>query len=161
MNEKTATTKIRETISANRFFAGMKEDHLDFLVKNARLTHADSGEVLFRQGQPAKSFYLMLDGAVTVGVPAIQGPGLPLQELIGGQMIGWSWLIEPYRWDFQASVISTAELIEFNGEAILEHCEEDNTFGYDLFKRFTGLMSERLTSARRKMMDQWEAPGFA
>ena len=161
MNEITATTKIREIISKNRFFSGMKKDHLDFLVKNARFTHAESGECLFRQGQPAKCFYLMLSGEVTVGVPAIQGPVLQLQELAGGQMIGWSWLIDPYRWDFQASVTSTAEFVEFNGEAILEHCEDDNEFGYDLFKRFTGLMSERLTSARRRMMDQWDAPGFA
>lgn len=161
MNETTASTKIREIISANSFFAGMKEEHLDFLVKNAHFTHVDSGEVLFRQGQPAKCFYLMISGEVTVGVPAIQGPVLQLQELTGGQMIGWSWLIDPYRWDFQASVISEAELIEFNGEAILKHCEEDNAFGYALYKRFTGLMSERLNSARRKMMDQWDAPGFA
>lgn len=161
MNETATTTKLREIISKNSFFAGMKEDHLDFLVNNARFTHSDSGEVLFRQGQPAKHFYLMLSGEVTVCVPAIQGPVLQLQELSTGQMIGWSWLIDPYRWDFQASVISTAEFIEFDGAAILEHCETDNAFGYELFKRFTGLMSERLTAARRKMIDQWDAPGFA
>lgn len=161
MNEKTATAKLRKIISKNRFFAGIKDDYLDFLVKNARFASADSGECLFRQGQPARHFYLMLSGEVSVGVPAIQGPVLQLQELEGGQMIGWSWLIDPYRWDFQASVISAAEFVEFNGEAILAHCEDDNAFGYDLFKRFTGLMSERLTSARRKMMDQWDAPGFA
>ena len=161
MNKKTAKNKIREYISANSFFAGMNEDHLDFLASTAHLKRGQTGEVLFRLGEPAKCFYLALSGAVTVEVPAIQGPALRLQTLGSGKMIGWSWLIEPYRWDFQARVISEAELIEFDGKAILARCENDNAFGYDLFKRFTSLMSERLTSARRKMMEQWDAPGFA
>ena len=161
MNEKTAKNKIREHISKNSFFAGMKEDHLDFLAGTAHLIHGQTGEVLFRLGEPARCFYLALSGEVTVEVPAIQGPGLQLQSLGSGKMIGWSWLIDPYRWDFQARVISEAELIEFDGKAILAQCEKDNEFGYVLFKRFTNLMSERLTSARRRMMDQWDAPGFA
>jgi CRP-like cAMP-binding protein len=161
MNKKTAKNKIREYISENSFFAGMKETHLDFLASTAHLKRGQTGEVLFRLGEPAKYFYLALSGEVTVEVPAIQGPGLQLQKLGSGKMIGWSWLIDPYRWDFQARVISEAELIEFDGKAILAQCENDNAFGYDLFKRFTNLMSERLGFARRKMMEQWEAPGFA
>jgi CRP/FNR family cyclic AMP-dependent transcriptional regulator len=161
MNEKSARIEIRELISENKFFAGMKEDHLDFLAGTAHFIHGQTGEVLFSQGQPAKCFYLTLNGEVTVEVAAIQGPGMQLQKLGSDKIIGWSWLIDPYRWDFQARVLSEAELIEFDGETILAQCEKDNTFGYDLFKRFTHLMFERLSSARRKMIDQWDPPGFA
>jgi hypothetical protein len=52
-------------------------------------------------------------------------------------------------------------VIEFDGSAILERCEKDPAFGYELFKRFAALMSERLDAARQKMMDQWDPPGFA
>ena len=161
MNEESDKTKIREIVSGNSFFTGMKEDHLDFLVSTAHFASAKAGEFLFRQGEPAKTFYLALSGEVVVEVHAIQGPGLRLQTLSAGQMIGWSWLIDPYRWDFQARVVSDSDMIEFDGEAILAQCEKDNAFGYDLFKRFTHMMSERLSSARRKMIDQWDAPGFA
>jgi CRP/FNR family cyclic AMP-dependent transcriptional regulator len=161
MNEKTAKNEIRQHISENSFFVGMKESHLDFLASTAHLKRAQTGEILFKLGEPAKCFYLALSGEVIVEVPAIQGPGLQLQTLGSGKMIGWSWLIVPYRWDFQARVIREAELIEFDGTAILKQCEKDNAFGYDLFKRFTNMMSERLGFARRKMMEQWDAPGFA
>ena len=161
MNEETDKTKIRQIMSENSFFADLKDEHLDFLVSTAHFLNANADEVLFRQGDPARTFYLCLSGKVTVEVPAIQGPGLQLQTLGAGQMIGWSWLIDPYRWDFQARVISASKMIEFDGEAILAQCDKDNAFGYELFKRFTNMMSERLTSARRKMMEQWTAPGFA
>jgi CRP-like cAMP-binding protein len=161
MNEKSDTMKIREVISGNSFFAGMEEKHLDFLASTAQYIKTDTGEILFRQGEPAKTFYLALSGQVAIEVAAIQGPGMQLQALGAGQMLGWSWLIEPYRWDFQARITEESEMIEFDGQAILAQCERDNAFGYQLYKRFTYLMSERLASARRKMMDQWEVPGFA
>jgi CRP-like cAMP-binding protein len=161
MNDKSDTKKIRETIAENSFFAGMDGQYLDFLAGTARYMKAEKGEILFRQGQPAKTFYLALNGQVAVEVAAIQGPGLQLQALGAGQMLGWSWLIEPYRWDFQARVTEEADMIEFDGRAVLAQCEKDKAFGYQLYKRFTYLMSERLGSARRKMMDQWEVPGFA
>ena len=161
MTEAKARPELKQILSANIFFANMKAQDLDFLVDNAQLKNLETGDVVFRQGEHAESFYLLLSGEIIVEVPAIQGPSLQVQELSTGKMLGWSWLISPYRWDFQARATSDAELIEFDGKAILAKCEADPSFGYDLFKRFTGLMSERLLSARRKMMDQWDPPGFA
>lgn len=161
MTDENTTPEILKILSENEFFADIKPEYLEFLARSARFKHGGAGELLFCQGQPAKSFYLAMSGEITIEVPAIQGPGLQLQKLGGGQMMGWSWLIDPYRWDFQARIIRDSELIEFDGEAILAECERDNAFGFDLFRRFTHLMSERLSSARRRMMDQWDPPGFA
>jgi CRP/FNR family cyclic AMP-dependent transcriptional regulator len=94
-------------------------------------------------------------------VPALVGPLLELQVLGDNQMLGWSWLIPPYRWNFSARAVEDTELLEFDGQAILARCEKDPKFGYELLKRFTTLMSERLNAARLKMMDQWNPPGFA
>ena len=161
MTEKDSKAALLASLSGETFFAGLKKDYLEFLAGSAHRKHIKAGTVLFQQGVHADRFWLVLDGKISVEVPAIQGPALQLQKLGSGKMLGWSWLIPPYRWDFQARCVSDAEVIEFDGKAILDRCEKDNTFGYDLFKRFTGLMSERLVAARRKMMDQWEPPGFA
>ena len=60
-----------------------------------------------------------------------------------------------------ARAVEDTDVLEFDGNALLKRCEEDPKFGYELFKRFTALMSERLEAARQKMMDQWNPPGFA
>jgi CRP/FNR family cyclic AMP-dependent transcriptional regulator len=117
--------------------------------------------VLFQQGKVADKFYLVLKGQVSVQVPALVGPPLELQVLGDNQILGWSWLIPPYRWNFMARAVEDTELLEFDGHAILARCEKDPKFGYELLKRFTALMSERLNAARQKMMDQWNPPGFA
>ena len=83
-------------------------------------------------------------------------------QIVGeDQLLGWSWLIPPYQWNFLARAVEDSELLEFDGKAILAHCEKDSKFGYELLKRFATLMSDRLNAARQKLMDQWDPPGFA
>jgi CRP-like cAMP-binding protein len=150
-----------EYLGAHEFFKGLNEDFLKLLSEFATEKHVNKGEVLFQQGKAADKFYLVRSGQVSVQVPALVGPTLELQILGEDQILGWSWLIPPYRWNFMARAVEDTDLIEFDGSAILERCEKDPKFGYELFKRFTGLMSARLEAARQKMMDQWNPPGFA
>ena len=151
----------KEFLSGHEFFKGLNEDFIQLLSDFATERHAKKGEVLFQAGKPADKFYLLRSGQVSVQVPALVGPVLELQVLGDNQLLGWSWLIPPYRWNFMARALEDTDLLEFDGSAILERCEKDPKFGYELFKRFTALMSARLEAARQKMMDQWNPPGFA
>jgi CRP-like cAMP-binding protein len=152
---------IEEYLSAHAFFSGLDGSFMKFLTSSVKEVQIREGHVLFQQGKPANKFYLVRNGKISVQVPALMGPVLELQTLGEGQILGWSWLIPPYRWNFHARALEDSEVLEFDGSAILARCEEDPKFGYELFKRFAALMSERLDAARQKMMDQWDPPGFA
>lgn len=148
-------------MSSHAFFSGLSDDFIEFLADCAIKMRIKDGEALFKQGERADKFYLLRSGQVSIQVPALMGPTLDIQTLGEGEILGWSWLISPYRWSFQARAIEDSDVIEFDGSAILARCEQDPAFGYELFKRFAALMSERLDAARQKMMDQWDPPGFA
>ena len=148
-------------LSAHAFFAGLNQDFLQILSGFATEKQVKQDEVLFQQGKTADKFYLVREGKVSVQVPALVGPAMELQVLGENQILGWSWLIPPYRWNFMARALEDSVVIEFDGAAILARCEQDPEFGYELFKRFTELMSTRLNAARQTMMEQWNPPGFA
>jgi len=152
---------IEEFLSAHAFFSKMDASFLKFLADSVTELQVKQGGVLFKHGNRADKFYLLRNGQVSIQVPAVMGPTLEIQTLGENQILGWSWLIPPYRWSFQARALEDSDLLEFDGSAILARCEEDPKFGYDLFKRFAALMSERLDAARQKMMDEWNPPGFA
>ena len=152
---------IEDYLSTHSFFSGLDDNFMKFLSNSAQGVQIKEDQVLFQQGKPADKFYLLRSGQVSIQVPALVGPTLELQVLGEGQILGWSWLIPPYRWNFQARALQDSDLLEFDGSAILAHCEEDPKFGYELFKRFAALMSKRLDAARQKIMDQWDPPGFA
>ncbi|ABI56531.1 Crp/Fnr family transcriptional regulator [Alkalilimnicola ehrlichii MLHE-1] len=152
---------IKQFLADQDFFSDFDNAVLDLLAEHASEISLDKDEVLFSNGDPARHFYLLKDGNIVIEVPAIEGPTLEVQSLTAGQVLGWSWLIPPYRWTFQARAEAPTRLVEFEGEVIRQHCEKDPRLGYAILKHFASLMSERLDAARRKMMDEWNPPGFA
>jgi CRP/FNR family cyclic AMP-dependent transcriptional regulator len=150
-----------EYLSAHEFFSEFSDDVLKFLCESSSTREIKKGEILFRQGENADKFYVVRSGRISIQIPAIMGPVLEIQTLGKDQVLGWSWLISPYKWNFQTRAEEDSELLQFDGTAILARCEQDPQFGYELLKKFAGLMSERLNAARQKMMDEWNPPGFA
>lgn len=148
-------------IARHELFADLDPKFIQTLSEFAVEREVPAGENLFTQGQPASTFYLTLSGNIIVETPAIMGPALELQSLGSGRILGWSWLIPPYRWHFQARAEEDSTVLEFDGTQLLRICEKDTAFGYQLLKRFASLMGDRLESARRRMMDAWNPSGFA
>ena len=152
---------VARYLSKQKFFSGLDPDLVDFIATCASEEHLERGAVLFQHGQRARSFYLLRSGRITIESPAIEGPSLEVQSLGPGMILGWSWLIAPYKWSFQARAEEPTDLIEFDGKAILDRCDKEPQFGYALLKRFSALMSERLEASRQKMMEEWNPQGFA
>jgi CRP-like cAMP-binding protein len=155
------TSAIANELAGQDFFEGLDPAYLTFLADHAALHRFARNDILFRHGDRADRFYLLQDGLIGTEVAAIAGPALELSRLGPGEMAGWSWLIPPYRWHFQARALEDSDVLVFDGGATLAHCEAEPRFGYELFKRFSGMMSQRLSEAREKMMDEWQPPGFA
>jgi CRP/FNR family transcriptional regulator, cyclic AMP receptor protein len=157
MNEPTITDYLR----THTLFSDFSNDDIIFLSDCANSRSIKKGSILFRQGEPAQKFYIILSGQISIEVPAIMGPELEIQTVGKNQVLGWSWLISPYRWSFQAEAEVDSELLEFDGDLIRTRCDQDPQLGYTLLKKFADLMATRLDAARQKMMDAWNPAGFA
>jgi len=153
--------EITNYLRLHTTFSNLDPAHLEVLVQHAQEKSFVVGDMLFRQMDLAENFYILLEGSIKVQVPAIMGPALVVQTLEASDILGWSWLIPPYKWIFEAMAELDSRVLVFDGKALLQHCETDKVFGYTLMKIFAGLMSERLHAARIKMMDSWSPAGWA
>ncbi|MGB7755310.1 MAG: cyclic nucleotide-binding domain-containing protein [Salinisphaera sp.] len=153
--------KIEKLLAEQSFFSDFSRKDLSFLADAAERQTLNKNRVLFNQRTPAHEFYFVLSGLITLQVPAIEGPALMLQKVGAGSVLGWSWLIPPYEWSFQAEADEDSELLVFDGQRILARCEAEPAFGYEVMKRFSTLMSDRLAYSRERMMAEWNPPGFA
>jgi len=70
-------------------------------------------------------------------------------------VLGWSWLIEPYKWHFDARAVELTRVIALNGECLRKKCEQDHDLGYALMKRVAQLMEQRLTATRMQLLDMY------
>jgi hypothetical protein len=90
------------------------------------------------EGQVANKFFLIRTGRV---IPNGNGKGdLRIKQSVS-EILGWSWLISPYRWHFTGWWFLT-RAIALDGNA-WNKCEKDPAFGYEMLKRNAQVMERR------------------
>jgi CRP/FNR family cyclic AMP-dependent transcriptional regulator len=134
---------------------GLPRPHLEVIASYASLAHYEPHQRVFRYGTSAQHFYIVQDGRVSVEIPAVEGAPLPIQKVGKGDVLGWSWLVPPYQWRFDARALEPSRIVVIDGERVRSHCEEDPKLGFELMKRFASLMAERLICARQVAIEHY------
>src|SRR5215510_7082627 len=84
--------------------------HRDLIAGCARNRVAEADEQIIREGEPADAFYIVRDGMVAI-VITVPGRGeVTLETLQPGDLLGWSWLVPPFRNAFGGRALGTTRL---------------------------------------------------
>jgi CRP-like cAMP-binding protein len=140
-------------LSEHPFLKGLAEHHLQLITGCASNMRFEAGKYLFREGEEANNFFIIRQGKVALEVftPA-KGP-IIIDTLDEGDVLGWSWLIPPYNWHFDARAVDMVRLIGLDGKCLRTKCESDAALGFELLKRFAHIMEQRLETTRLRLMD--------
>ena len=76
-----------------------------------------------------------------------------IETLGPGEVVGWSWLFEPYRWQFDGRAVAPTRVVAFDGACLRGKCEADHELGYELMRRFVASVIERLQATRLQLLD--------
>jgi len=139
------------------FFQGLEERHIQLVTGCAKNVRFEEGRVLFVEGGDANVFYLIREGLASVEVTVPQRGPTIVQTVGEGDMLGWSWLFPPYRWRFQARTQQPIRALAFDGKCLRAKCDEDHDLGYELLKRFSRVVTERLEATRMQLLDLYGA----
>ena len=91
----------------------------------ARLHVFYPGERLLSEGDAADEFFLIRRGAVAIETE-VPGRGTVTLETLGpGEILGWSWLVPPYRSAFGARALDAVHVIALDGACLRGKCERD------------------------------------
>ena len=143
-----------ERLAKHPFTKGMARHHIETLSKSAMPIEFNAGEIIFRAGEHADGFYLVESGVVAIETSKHQDAPMEIDRVRAGEPLGWSWMFEPYEWEFDARALESTKTIFFSREDLWKHHEEDLTLGHELFKRSSAVMVRRLQNARRKRIEQ-------
>jgi CRP/FNR family transcriptional regulator, cyclic AMP receptor protein len=143
---------LEHVLRGHEFFAGMDAEYLALIVGCARNVVFGGGAFLFREADPAETFYLVREGAVALEITA-PGRVLTVQTLGAGELVGFSWLMGPHRWQFDGRAVGRVHAIEMDGACLRAKCDADPRLGYDLMQRFALLASRRLQATRLQILD--------
>ena len=134
-------------------FQDLDQDYIRLLAQCASNVRFEPKQFIFRQGEPADRFYLIREGSVSLEIPSLHEGPLTIQTLGKGEVLGWSWLFPPYQWHFDARARQETRAIAMDGRCLRGKCDADPALGYDLMKRFSAIMHERMQAARLQIID--------
>ena len=144
---------LKPVIQAQPFFRGFSAAMTELIVGCAKNVRFAKGDYLLREGQPANEFFLIRSGRIVISIHGAQHGTLTVQTIEPGEMIGWSWLVPPYRARFDATAAEETRALRFDGQCLRGKCDEDPRLGYELLKRVSTSLAERLESLRIQLMD--------
>jgi CRP-like cAMP-binding protein len=140
---------LERVLSEHPFFQGLSKEHLQVLVGCASNVRRDEGSLVFQAGGDANEFYLIREGRIALeAVQAGRNP-VTVLELARGDILGWSWLVPPYQWKFDARVLEPTRALKLNGKCLREKWEKDHDLGFELLRRFATISEERISAVQR------------
>ncbi|KRD09432.1 MULTISPECIES: cyclic nucleotide-binding domain-containing protein [unclassified Streptomyces] len=110
---------------------------------------------IFEAGGTADRFWILRSGAVSLVQQVTSLRRVTVAGLGSGDLLGWSWLFPPYRWDFGAEAFSPVRAYEFEAQPVLKLCEEDPALGMTLVRIVAEILAHRLEMTRGKLMEQY------
>ena len=113
----------------------------------------EAGDYILREGEPADTFYVVRRGSVAIETYAPRGGPVTIETLHEGDLLGWSWLVPPYRTTFDARALTTAHVIAFDGACLRGKLDADPALGYVLLRLFAAVIVERLQGTRLRLLD--------
>jgi CRP/FNR family cyclic AMP-dependent transcriptional regulator len=144
---------LEPILGEHPFLKSLEPRHLHLIVGCASNVRFDSGEFIFREGAEANEFYILRQGKVALEVFAPDRGPIVIDTLDAGEILGWSWLIPPYHWHFDARAVELTRAIALDGKCLREKCEKDRSLGYELLKAFAYILQQRLEATRLQLLD--------
>lgn len=146
-------TAVKAPFAEVRVFAGMCPEHLALIAGCARHVVFQRGEVFFREGDPADTFYVIRYGRVSIEMFVPARGLVPIDVVEAGGVVGWSWLFPPYRWHFDARALSQVRASAVDGACLRSKFARDPALGYDVMSHLAQVLIERLQATRMRLLD--------
>ena len=136
------------------FLGALTAPHRERLLGFARERSFEAGTRIFDEDGDAQRFWILRSGRVALDA-LVPGGGPAVVETLGaGELLGWSWLFEPYRWHLGAHARETIDAYEFDAPEIRDAIEAEPAFGLDVTRCVASVaIGRRLRACRMRLLD--------
>jgi len=147
---------LERVLSEHPFLQGLDRKHVEFLTGCARNVRFEAGEFLHREGDDGNVIYLLRHGRVALEVHVPDKGTLQVDSLGEGEVLGWSWLFPPHRWQLDARAVEPVLALALDGACVRQKMDADHDFGYALTKRLLYQIYQRLGRVRLQRLDVYK-----
>jgi CRP/FNR family cyclic AMP-dependent transcriptional regulator len=144
---------LTEWRSKSPLLVDLDDNEYEYLSGIATERRLSEDEVVFRVDTPASRFFVVTSGIIAVRTAGATQPPITIQTFGEGALLGISWRLPPFRWQWTAQAIQDSTLAEFDANEVLSRCEQDAVLDAAMWKVVARESSLRLQNVRMQLLD--------
>ncbi|HMP03428.1 MAG TPA: Crp/Fnr family transcriptional regulator [Gemmatales bacterium] len=146
-------TTTPAVLASHPFLAALPGTWAEHLAAGATLMPLQPDAYLAREGEAAESFYLIRSGRVAIELQHPLRGTVPVQTVGPGEVVGWSWLIPPHTWQFDARVVTAGEALAFEAVWLRAQLDAHPDVAVPALKEMLHVLAGRLAATRLHCLD--------
>lgn len=149
----TTLESLEPLLAELPIFQGLKPSHLALIAGCASNVRFDPDMIIARQGAPAETCWIVRHGRVALEIHSPERGAVTIATVGDNEVVGWSWLVPPHQWRFDAHVLTATRAIALDGRCLRGKLDTDYELGYEVMRRFTPLIAQRLEATSLQLLD--------
>jgi CRP/FNR family transcriptional regulator, cyclic AMP receptor protein len=142
-------------LAAHPFFKDLDSRYLKSVLECASREQFTPGQLLCRDEEEARKFYVIHHGQVGVEIYRARRGPVTIQTLGDGEVLGWLWFGKPYHWHLDARALALTRVISLDIACLLEKCDQDHNFGYELMRRYAHYLAVQFRVTKLQLADMY------
>lgn len=137
----------RAALQQAAFFRDLDDVQREAVLALGTLREAAAGQVFYRLGEPARDFFLLVQGTVRLTIGLHERSASAGDVLHRGQVFGWAALTPGAdRRIATARCVTGATVLALDGAGLLALMERDHTLGFRLMQQLNRLVTGTLAA---------------
>lgn len=147
---------LESMLAEHPFLHGLDARYFQTLAECTAEAHFDEDEYLFRVRERAGRFHLLLTGKVALKMALPHVGPIPILTQGPGDAVGWSWLVPPYTWHYDARALEPVHTLALDTASLRRTFEDCPDLGCQFLKRMTLMISDRFQAMRSQLLEVYE-----
>jgi CRP/FNR family cyclic AMP-dependent transcriptional regulator len=142
---------IEERLQSQDVFGFLTPNQVDSISNAAQTVRFKAGDVVYSQGEPAESIYVVLEGEVLLRLPGKGGISVPLDVVTPGAMFGSCLCFGIESYSTTAQCTQDSKLLKIKAAALSSLMDEDLRMGYTMQRRLSQIYFNRYLNTMGKL----------
>lgn len=149
---------FEEILTAHPVFSEFEPDLIELLAGCAKNVHFAAGDTIYAEGGSADAILILRHGDVAVEISAPHRAPMIVETLHEGDILGWSWIVPPYRHASDARALSEVRAISLDAVCLRGKCDANPVLGYRIFQHWLPHMARNVHALRMQLLDLYGSP---
>ena len=148
-------------LKKTELFGALNELQLNILLSHSSVGTFPEGKTIFRQGDEANHFYILIVGTIDLSVKT-EGKFDFLSSKVEkeGAAFGIPSLIEPFRYNVTATCLKPSKVLVIDARLVRMDMEQDPRMGMEIMKKLVSIYFNRLNEMRSGVSNLFKVSKF-